>query len=199
MKSLIQNHIILASQSPRRKELLEQMGIELDIRPADIDETIPQGLTPAQAVEHLAENKALALTCDHPSAWVISADTIVVLDGLILGKPQSRDHAVEMITSLSGRDHYVYTGFCVACGGREVLEARSVSTRVRFKSLSPEQIQWYAATDEPYDKAGGYGIQGIGAFLVREIQGSYSNVVGLPMCELMETLFHLNIIQMKDH
>ena len=199
MNSLSQTHIILASQSPRRKELLEQMGLELDIRPAHIDETIPDAFSPEEAVRYLAENKAAALTRECPQAWVISADTIVVLGNQILGKPRSREHAVEMITALAGQDHHVFTGFSVACAASNTVRTQVVDTRVRFKSLTPAQIQWYADTDEPYDKAGGYGIQGIGAFLVREIQGSYSNVVGLPMCELMEMLIALNVLQIKDN
>ena len=194
MNSFKQKHIILASQSPRRKELLEQMGLEITIQPAHIDETIPKGLSPEKAVVHLAEKKAHALAANHPESWIISADTIVVVDNTILGKPRAPTHAVEMITHLSGRDHHVFTGFTVGCGGKKITQSHVVKTRVRFKALSAQEIQWYANTPEPYDKAGGYGIQGIGTFLVKEIQGSYSNVVGLPMCELMQTLLNLNVI-----
>ncbi|MCG8564754.1 MAG: Maf family protein [Desulfobacterales bacterium] len=199
MNSLTHKEIILASQSPRRKALLEQMGITLDICPAHIDETIPPGYSPEKAVTYLAAEKARALAQDHPDKWIISADTVVVLGNRILGKPDSKAHAVDMISALSGNDHYVFTGFCVANTDENVHQTQVVKTRVRFKSLSREQIHWYASTEEPYDKAGGYGIQGIGTCLVREIEGSYSNVVGLPMCELMEMLIALNVLQIKDN
>ena len=173
---------------------MEQMGLEITIQPAHIDETIPPRLSPEKAVALLAEKKALALADAHPESWIISADTIVVVDDIILGKPDSRDHAVEMITLLSGRSHHVFTGFTLSCNAQGMTRSQVVKTRVQFKALSRKEILWYAGTQEPYDKAGGYGIQGIGAFLVNEIQGSYSNVVGLPMCELVQTLLDLNVI-----
>jgi len=129
---------------------------------------------------------------------VIGADTIVAIGSTILGKPKTRKDAVKMLERLSGAEHSVFTGFTIGHLTRKKTVTRVIETRVSFKQLSPREIQWYADTNEPYDKAGGYGIQGIGAFLVKSIQGSYSNVVGLPVCEVMDILQALDIIQLKE-
>ncbi len=192
---IIQEPIILASKSPRRKELLEQAGLTLEILAADIDEESIELSAPVDYVKALSRIKADNIAKSRPDHWVIGADTIVVVDDVILGKPKSREEAVHMLNSLNNRDHCVFTGFTICCHKRQESITKSIETNVFFKQLSLGEIQWYTATDEPYDKAGGYGIQGIGAFLVRKINGSYSNVVGLPICEVMETLSSLDIIQ----
>jgi septum formation protein len=170
--------LTLASQSPRRRELLSQLGIDLRVVPAGADET-PRPGEPARAyVERLAREKARAVA----GAWVLGADTTVVLDGAILGKPDDDGHACRMLRALSGRVHEVTTGVCLrGPGGRE--EAIAVGTEVSFAELTEAQIAWYSATGEPRDKAGAYAVQGVGSAFVREVRGSVSNVVGLPLAE----------------
>ncbi|WDP93050.1 MAG: septum formation protein Maf [Desulfobacter sp.] len=188
--------IILASGSPRRKELMQTAGLVFDIIPADIDESsIPFNGDPGAYVQNLSARKAEAIAMNHPNAWTVGADTIVVADNTILGKPRDKNDAVAMLTALSGRNHSVFTGFSVIRPAGDISFTQSVETIVTFKPLSREEILWYAGTQEPYDKAGGYGIQGIGSFMVQEIAGSYSNVVGLPVCELIQTLAQLRVIQ----
>ncbi len=171
-------------------------GLAFDIIPADIDESaVPFNGSPGAYVEILSTQKAQAVARRHPSAWTIGADTIVVLDNTILGKPMDKAGAMDMLAALSGKTHVVYTGFSIIHPETNITRTQAVETQVTFKPLSNEEIQWYTDTQEPYDKAGGYGIQGIGAFMVKRIQGSYSNVVGLPVCELIETLTQLGVIQ----
>ncbi|MBU2628344.1 MAG: septum formation protein Maf, partial [Proteobacteria bacterium] len=153
---------------------------------------------PEDYVKNLSRLKAENIALVFPDAWVIGADTIVVVQDEILGKPQSKAHAMEMLDKLNNCEHSVFTGFCVTHDKKHVLINKSVETKVYFKCLSDEEINWYVDTKESFDKAGAYAIQGIGAFLVKRICGSYSNVVGLPVCEVVETLINLNIIQFKD-
>ena len=175
--------IILASNSPRRKELLGQMGIqEFKVSAPNVDESVAEGLSPARIVEELSQRKARAAKKAGPKNIVIAADTVVALDGLVLGKPRSGEDAFAMLSALSGREHHVYTGVTVLQGERAVTEHEE--TAVRFRALSPDEIRGYIATGEPMDKAGAYGIQGRGALLVSGIQGDYSNVVGLPVFRL---------------
>jgi nucleoside triphosphate pyrophosphatase len=192
---ITQEPMILASQSPRRKELLEEAGLIFNIMAADIDEAaVP--LAPARNyVKNLSRIKADHIAKGKKDHWVIGADTVVVVEGTILGKPKTLEESIQMLTKLNNRQHSVFTGFTISCHTRGVSITKAIETFVTFKKLSEREIQWYAATDEPYDKAGGYGIQGIGAFLVRKISGSYSNVVGLPVCEVMEALTTLGAIQ----
>lgn len=197
MKNLTDIRIVLASQSPRRKMLLEQMGLDLEILPADVDETREEGQGPEAYVRALSLKKAAPIMEMRPNAWVIGADTIVVVDEDILVKPGDREEAMEMFRALSGRFHSVFTGFSVGCLEQDRVETRAVESRVRFKTLSEDEVRWYASTDEPYDKAGGYAVQGMGAFMIREIQGSWSNVVGLPVCEVVEVLEMLGVVQFK--
>lgn len=189
---IIQDKFILASQSPRRLELLEQIGIPVTVVPSCVDESTVLTQKPKPYVEELAQLKAADIAGKYPDAWIIAADTIVVVDKQILGKPSSRDDAISMLSKLNNKKHQVYTAFCICHKKRLISVTRTVKTDVFFKELSEEEIQWYADTNEPFDKAGGYGIQGIGSFLVRKINGSYSNVVGLPVCEVFETLMELN-------
>ena len=187
--------IILASQSPRRKELLETAGLEFKIQPADLDEeSVTCDSGPADLVKTLARLKAVHIARNNPDAWTIGADTIVAADDIVLGKPEDKQAARDMLSMLEGRSHSVFTGYAVTCPAREILVTETVETRVWFKPLSPEEIRWYADTEEPYDKAGAYGIQGIGAFMVEKISGSYSNVVGLPLSQVIDTLNRLGVI-----
>ncbi|WP_430461370.1 Maf family protein [Thalassolituus sp. LLYu03] len=177
--------MILASSSPRRRELLQQIGVRFSTATADIDETPQAGEKPAAYVARLALEKALAvagLNALQPADTVyLGSDTTVVCDGEILGKPDDAAHACRILASLSGRTHQVMTAIALVQGGRS--KVQTVVTQVTFCALSREQIQAYVATGEPADKAGAYGIQGKGAVLVAGIEGSYSNVVGLPLTE----------------
>lgn len=193
------NRLILASRSPRRKELLSQVGLDIKIVPADVDETVAQDLPPQAFVKTLAEKKACHVMQQHPDAWVLGADTIVVKDNLILNKPENRADAARMLACLSGRTHSVFTGYAVGHLARGHLRTDAVETQVTFRALTNPEILWYTGTDEPYDKAGGYAVQGLGAFMVKEICGSYTNVVGLPVCEIIQTLTGLGAIQFEGH
>lgn len=199
MKTINKEKIILASGSPRRKELMAQAGIDFKIHVADIDESkVDPGMAPENYVCLLSKIKAQAVAANYPDAWTIGADTIVTVDNTILGKPAGHQQAVTMLSRLSNREHSVFTAFTITRPDANDVVTRVVNTRVRFKELSNDEINWYADTGEPYDKAGGYGIQGIGAFLVKEISGSYTNVVGLPVCELIEALASLGAISFKE-
>jgi septum formation protein len=198
MKFINTEKIILASQSPRRKELLEQIGVNIKVSPSKINEEIVSLKNPEAYVKELSFLKATDISVAYPESWILGADTIVVVGDQLLGKPQSKTDAVEMLTKLNDGEHSVYTGFCVINQKKKSIVKQSVETKVYFKRLSDAEIQWYVNTGEPFDKAGAYAIQGVGAFLVKQISGSYTNVVGLPVCEVVETLMHLNIIQFKD-
>ena len=179
--------IILASQSPRRRELLERMGTtKFDIIPAKGEEIADPALSPQALVEALSRQKAAEVADQFPDALVIAADTVVAIDGKVLGKPNSPEHAIEMLTNLSGRAHHVYTGFTVRCG--QTIVTAHEDTTVKFRQLTAQEIASYVATGEPMDKAGSYGIQGFGCVLVSGIQGDYYNVVGLPVCRLFQVL-----------
>lgn len=180
-----QTALVLASGSPRRRAFLEQLGLTFTVTPAELDERVHQGELPAAYVERLAREKAQAVAARHPGARVLAADTTVVLEEEILGKPADGAEALAMLRRLSGRTHRVLTG--VALAG-ETLRARVVETRVVFREASEAELSWYVASGEPLDKAGAYGLQGIGGFLVRRIEGSHSNVIGLPLAETLELL-----------
>lgn len=177
---------ILASASPRRKELLEKAGYTFAVLVSDADETLPDGISPEEAVRLNAARKAQAVSALHPGDVVLGCDTVVAIGGKILGKPRSAAEAKEMLRQLSGRIHTVYSGVCITDGTKETVFA--VATDVTFYALSEATIDAYAATGEPMDKAGAYGIQGLGCVLVREISGDYSNVVGLPLSESARAL-----------
>jgi septum formation protein len=180
--------IVLASQSPRRKELLAQLGVEeFRICPAQGEEIMPQGAEPAALVEELSRQKAreVAEKCGLEDL-VIGADTVVALEGTVLGKPGTPEKAAEMLRTLSGKAHQVYTGITLIRGGVEL--TRHECTTVHFRTLTEEEIAWYVSTGEPLDKAGAYGIQGKGARFIPSIEGDYSNVVGLPLCLLGQML-----------
>lgn len=189
--------IILASKSPRRKYLLEQAGIQFTVIPSDIDESKIPVSKPSEYVQTLAEAKANEISRSYPEKVIIGADTIVVIDGTILGKPKSKDQAREMLKKLSGQTHQVFTGFSIQCRETEEVYSATVKTDVIFKDLTSKEIEWYINTNEPFDKAGSYAIQGLGTFLVKKINGSYTNVVGLPVCEVIEILIEKEIIGFK--
>lgn len=176
--------IILASKSPRRKELLSFITTDFSVKSADVDETLPQGITPDKAVEYLSKIKAEPFKNENDI--VIGADTVVALDGKILGKPRDAADAFVTLKMLSGREHSVFTGVSVIKG--EKIETFSVQTKVKMFELTDEEIEEYIATDEPFDKAGSYGIQGKGSLLVEKIDGDYFNVVGLPISRLNRVL-----------
>lgn len=190
--------LILASQSPRRKYLLEQAGLKFSIIPSDFDENSVKLTAPEIYVKTLAEKKAMDISAKFPESWVIGADTIVLIDDMILGKPVDKDQARQMLSRLSGTTHMVYTGFTICCGKKKRMLTDAVKTRVTFKQLSTDEIEWYIRTDEPFDKAGSYAIQGLGTFLVKSINGSYTNVVGLPVCEVVETLIREGVVRMDS-
>ena len=176
-------HVVLASSSPRRLELLRRIGIEPEVRPTDVDESVRAGETPEDLVARLSRAKADAVRDVPAGALVVAADTVVVLGEQVLGKPAGPADAIDMLTDLSGAEHRVLTGVHVRCGGRS---AGAVDvTVVRFRALDASEIEAYVATGEPLDKAGGYGIQGIGGMFVDSVHGSDTNVVGLPLATLV--------------
>lgn len=188
MSVSLYGNLILASASPRRQELLRSLGLKFKTIPADIDEDYLKGEKPRQHVRRLAKDKALAVAVKYPDAWVLGADTIVVIDDLILGKPKDKAQARQMLERLSGRVHKVFTGFNLTHLASRISITKVVQSAVQFKSITPEEMAWYTACDEPYDKAGGYAVQGKGAYFIKTIRGSYTNVIGLPLCEVLEEL-----------
>ncbi len=194
----MKNRLILASESPRRYELLKPLGLDFDRVPSNVKEDSARGESPEQHVLRLAESKGLEVGNRYPDCWVIAADTIVFIHGTILGKPESREEALEMLHQLSGQEHRVITGFSVRHLAKGVGDREAVQTAVRVKPLTPPEMEWYVKTGEPFDKAGGYAIQGIGAFMIQSIHGSYTNVVGLPMSELIQMMVRLGAMTISD-
>ena len=177
--------IILASQSPRRRELLAKLGLPFTVQAVRADETMDPGLDPRQEVARVSRVKAMAAQAG-PEDVVIAADTIVVCQGRILGKPRDKAQAADMLAMLSGRDHQVMTGYTLRRGS-QVITGTEVS-HIFFRPLDPAEIRAYVETGEPMDKAGAYGIQGMGALFIPQLEGDYYNVVGLPICLLGEML-----------
>ena len=183
--------IILASQSPRRRELLTQIGLKFEVIPSTVEEVITSA-NPVEVVQVLAQQKARDVAevagreMAKDSLLVIGADTIVVYEGKILGKPEDKEDAVRMLTMLQGKEHSVYTGVALLSGEQEIVFAEE--TRVQMCPMTPEEILWYVNTGEPMDKAGAYGIQGLCARFIRQIQGDYNNVVGLPVGRIYQEL-----------
>ncbi|MBI5579393.1 MAG: septum formation inhibitor Maf [Deltaproteobacteria bacterium] len=186
--------IILASRSPRRRYLLERAGVRFSVIPSEFDESSISMAPPDDYVRSLATAKAQDIASRYPESWVIGADTVVVAANRVLGKPASTAEARDMLRHLSGRTHQVLTGFCVCRLSETKLFAETARTDVLFKTLTSAEIDWYIQTGEPFDKAGAYAIQGIGTFLVKRIDGSYTNVVGLPVCEVIEILIREKVI-----
>jgi len=185
--------IILASKSPRRHQLLKDAGFSFTVIPSRINERLVQRSTPENHVRILAESKAKDVAKDYPNNWVIGADTVVLIGDTILGKPKSKSHARDMLSQLSGNKHTVFTGFCICCKREKREITKTIHTEVFFKNLTIQEIEWYIRTKEPFDKAGGYAIQGIGAFMIKKIKGSYTNVMGLPLCEVVEHLTDVGV------
>lgn len=181
---------VLASKSPRRVELLKLVGLEFTVQPSDIDENLPENLSPEDLVMQLATLKAshIASTTKDSEVYIIGADTIVVHKGDILGKPIDEDDAVSMLKKLSGDSHDVYTGYTVVRMSDAFMCTQFEKTTVHFKPLTEEEILRYVKTGEPMDKAGAYGIQQKGSLIVDRIDGDYFNVVGLPVCALAQML-----------
>ncbi|MEX2550178.1 MAG: Maf family protein [Nitriliruptoraceae bacterium] len=173
------SHLVLASSSPRRAELLARLGVSPELRPTHIDETPQPGEGPAHLVERLAAAKAHAASTGDDDEVVLAADTVVVLGGEVLGKPRDREDAGRMLSTLSGRTHEVTSGIAVLRGRTRLIER--VTTRVTFRRLEEAEIAWYVETGEPADKAGAYGLQGAGAVLVSHLDGSDTNVIGLAL------------------
>jgi len=180
--------IILASASPRRQELLKGIGIKFDVIPSGVNEDALDGETPRGHVLRLSKDKSFAVSQNNPDAWVLGADTAVVIDGEVLGKPGTQKEARIMLKKLSGREHRVITGFTIVNKSTDVIISDAVESSVLFKKILEDEMNWYVKTEEPYDKAGGYAVQGMAAFFVREIHGSYTNVIGLPLMEVVMAL-----------
>ena len=187
--------LILASQSPRRQYLLSQAGLTFEVIPSNIDEDSFSFENPRDQVRFLAEAKAKDVAETHQKDWVLGADTMVLIGDAVLGKPKSVEEARRMINRLSGKVHQVITGFALCCLEIGHLHSQVITTDVHFKSLSQREVEWYIHTDEPFDKAGAYAIQGLGTFLVKRINGSYTNVVGLPVCEVIEHLITADVVR----
>ncbi len=202
--------VVLASASPRRKELLERLGLNVKAIPANVDEELLAEEQAENYVKRLAREKVLSVVnrirttqydqapqrvsrvtgkaSDSPLRWVLGADTVVVSDSEILGKPKDNIEAYDMLLGLAGREHVVITGFCIFDMQKEKEGIQAVRTRVRFKPLSKAEVERYVAVGESMDKAGAYAIQGVGAYLVEVIIGSYTNVVGLPLCQVVQMM-----------
>ncbi len=192
------SHLILASKSPRRSELLRQIGIEFEVVPAGVSEDFILGESPQEHVIRLAQTKAEDVSGNYPERWVVAADTVVCINDSVLGKPRDQKEAMQMLRRLSGQEHWVWTGFAVCHLAKRKDGKGAVQTAVKMKELTPEEVEWYVRTEEPYDKAGGYAIQGLGSFMIESIRGSYTNVVGLPVCELVQMLQRLGAITIAE-
>lgn len=187
--------LILASASPRRRTYLSRLGLDFSIVPAAIDETCMPDESPQDFARRMAATKAKTVAAAHPEACVIGADTVVALDNRIFGKPENRKQALAMLTALQGRTHQVTTGFAIVAVNRNIAEIDTVTTQVTFGTFAEPVLRAYVDSGEPMDKAGSYGIQGIGSFLVRSISGSCSNVVGLPVHAVVRTLLEHALLQ----
>lgn len=193
----VKDSLILASGSPRRQELLSRIGLQFQVIESEVDESVEIHGHPESVAQELARRKAQAVAdrfVADRGHWFLGVDTVVVLGEKILGKPADRGEAAAFLQSLSGHWHQVISGYCLIHPSTRQLLQRAVSTRVLFKRLEADEIDAYLATDEPWDKAGAYAVQGIGAFMVERLDGSYTNVVGLPMTELVADLRRLGVI-----
>jgi len=187
--------LILASASPRRKSLLQELGLDFEIIEAQVEETPAAGESPQDFVLRAARDKTADVSRENGASWVLGADTVVVHAGKILGKPKDANDALEVLQTLAANSHVVHTGFCLMNGKEGISVNRVVTTEVSFSPFSRDIAAAYVATGEPLDKAGAYGIQGSGGFLVEKINGSYSNVVGLPLVEVVEELLRFKVVE----
>jgi septum formation protein len=185
--------IILASSSPRRKEILEKTGLKFKVDESDYEENTDMGFTPQELAKHHSIGKARAVAPQYRNALIISADTIVVLKNRVFGKPRNRKEAKEMLKTLSGKAHTVITGYTIMDTGSGKETTKSVESKVFFKRLTVDEIDTYIRSGEPLDKAGAYGVQGLGALIVKRIEGDFFNVMGLPLNALAESLKKFNI------
>ena len=186
--------LILASSSPRRQQMLQTMGLRFAIIPAHIDEILQPGEPPRDFALRLAKDKARAVASNHPDAWVLGADTVVTLEGMILDKPRDPDDALAILRQLTGRTHQVMTAICLCSQAQRIEQTEVDITSVTFTAAPDQILTAYVATGEPLDKAGAYGIQGAGACLVRRIEGSCANVIGLPIDRVIALLLHHRVI-----
>ncbi|NVL91419.1 MAG: septum formation protein Maf [Desulfobacterales bacterium] len=182
------NPLVLASISPRRKAILEHISIPFEAVGSMVEETLVEGMQPAEIACRTALRKAQSVQHNHKSRWILGADTIVVMNRRVFGKPGDSRECHDMLLHLSGRNHKVITGFCIVDPGGETVHVQAVMTKVKIKRISETEIEAYIKTREPFGKAGGYAIQGIGSFMIEHITGSYTNVVGLPVCEVVSAL-----------
>ena len=190
------NRLLLASASPRRRDLLSQIGLKFEVFPAEVEEVPAEGRDPAEETVRIALEKAAWVAVRvPPGVWVLGADTIVVIDGMILGKPRDEEDAAQMLRMIAGRRHRVVTGWGIMRSPDEIARKGFVESVVEIKKLDEQVIKTYVKTGEPMDKAGAYAIQGIGAFMVKAIEGSYTNVVGLPLCEVVEALEEIGAVR----
>jgi septum formation protein len=185
--------IILASASPRRKELLEKVGLKFEVDPSNHTERLQPRLEPHELARSISREKARAVASKHKNAIVIAADTFGVFKGKIIGKPRTEVEAREMLTTLSGKSHSVITGFTILDTDENKILSKSVETKVYIKKLTSEEIHAYVKSKESLDKAGAYAIQGLGSVIVERIEGDYFNVMGLPLCALTESLKEFGI------
>ncbi len=190
--------LILASSSPRRRDLLAGLGLEFEVMEADIEEKPLPGEGPEEFALRAASDKASAVCRCHGSAWVLGADTVVVYENRLLGKPADSGEALAVLLCLAGRRHFVHTGFCLEHREKNVAVRRLVTTEVYFSPFDEAIAAAYVASGEPLDKAGAYGIQGIGGFLVEKVSGSCSNVIGLPLAEVVEELLRYEVVQPRQ-
>ena len=179
---------ILASASPRRRELLASIGLDFEVRPSNVPEVREEGEAPEEYVARLSRDKAHALATQYDSEWVIAADTTVLYGDELLEKPVDAQDAARMLGTIAGQTHIVYTGVTLQNASRGHRDTRVAESEVRMLPLSPADIEWYVRTGEPLDKAGAYAVQGIGAMFIESIHGSYTNVVGLPLATLFQML-----------
>lgn len=185
--------IILASASPRRKDLLKQIGINFEIDPSNYQEERNLNLEPHELAKYLSLQKAKDVAARHKNSIIIAADTFVVFEGKVIGKPSSKEEAREMLSKMSGKLHSVVTGFTIIDTGTNKIVSKAVETKIYFKNLNEEEINSYVDSKEPMDKAGAYAIQGLGGILIDKIEGDYYNVVGLPLAVLVEELKNFGI------
>lgn len=190
--------LVLASGSPRRRELLRSVGLEFEVVVSDVAEQPRPGESPRGYVQRLAAEKAAEVSSKLPGAWIIAADTIVCLDDHILEKPRDRQDAIRILSILEGKWHLVYTGLTLCNAKAAFGEIRVSITKVQMAALSHREIEWYVDTGEPMDKAGAYAVQGIGAMLVESIEGNYTNVVGLPLSVLFDMMRKAGISPIRE-
>ena len=189
---------ILASSSPRRRELLASIGLDFEVVPSHVPEVHQEGEAPEEFVARLSRDKATAVAREHPSQWIIAADTTVLLGEELLEKPVDTTDAERMLATIAGKTHVVYTGITLEHGERGYSETRVAESEVRMLPLSSSDIAWYVRTGEPLDKAGAYAVQGIGAMFIDSIHGSYTNVVGLPLATLFQMLRRAGIDPLEN-